>query len=65
MSEEETAEIFVSIVKDNEANKAILVNDGLQDVWIPRSLILGKRQEGNEYHYLDVPEWFAIKEGLV
>jgi len=56
--------IFV-MVKAKTA-KAILVDDGLQDTWIPLSLIdESDSVEPNEAQEINVERWFLEKEGLL
>lgn len=52
---------FAAKVKiDNPAKLAVLLNDGRIDVWVPRSLL-----QDNGDGTFTVPEWFAVKNGLV
>ena len=44
---------------------AFLVEDGANEIWIPKSLVSEKRQlKGSDYEFT-IPEWFAHKEGII
>lgn len=48
-----------------ETENAILVGDGENNVWIPRSLIIEQNHvRENDYEFL-IPEWLAIDRGIV
>ncbi len=59
------AGIDVTIMHMTDA--AVLVSTGLNETWIPRSVIADDMDnyEVGEEAYLEIAEWFAIKEGLV
>ena len=55
-------EVTVDIVRETE--KALLINDGTQEVWLPKSQITWTlRRDG----MLDIsmPEWLAEEKGLI
>lgn len=55
------------VLIDKEEGSAILIktNDG-DEVWIPRKLIQFKQyNKHSELVQCSLPEWFAIREGLV
>jgi hypothetical protein len=58
---------FDDIVLDREDKNAILFRLGDREVWIPRSQILEVDYCLAEYGLIKVyiPEWLAIKEGLI
>ena len=57
-------EITVDFVR--ETDKAILINDGDQEVWLPKSQIDYIIDEFKRIVYLvDLPEWLATAKGLV
>ena len=59
-------EIFAYEVRRTE--KAILVNDGNNDIWLPFSQIEIREyndQEGKPKLMIGVREWLAIQKGLV
>lgn len=46
-----------------ETAKALCISmHGDKETWIPKSLI---REHEEDAKALDVPEWFAVKEGLI
>jgi len=51
---------FDEVVVDRDSLDATLFRMGNRELWVPKSLIID--QEKNS---IEVPEWFAIKEGLV
>ncbi len=56
-------EIFMEIVVDDDKYKSILVTDGINEVWLPRSQIeIEYRKDGVQ---ITLPEWLAIKTGIV
>jgi hypothetical protein len=64
----ETLLVDVDVEIEKQTANAILVTDGYQKVWLPKSqihnpdpaeLIIG------ESYVLDIPEWLAIERGLV
>ena len=55
---------FYVVVK-KETDMAILVNDGDQDFWLPRSQIALREPNKNDETSVWVPEWLATKKGLI
>jgi hypothetical protein len=50
----------------NETPKCWFVNDGKEDIAIPKSQVLKMRQLGNSYHFvLTIPHWLAEKKGII
>jgi hypothetical protein len=48
---------------EHETDKAVLINNGGQKSWLPKSLIeLDREPDGGAVVY--VPEWLADKNGL-
>ena len=66
----DTETIYVTLVA--QTPKAILVDIGLEDknFWIPKSLaqwedgLIEDLGEGESFD-LEIPEWFATKEGII
>jgi hypothetical protein len=49
-----------------ETDKSYKVNDGAEDLWIPKSLVEEKRRVGSSADFIFViPEWFAKREGII
>ena len=64
----QTLQVDVDVEIKKQTANAMLVTDGYQKVWLPKSqihspdpaeLIMG------ESYTLDIPEWLAIERGLV
>lgn len=54
---------YDEIVRDNDADQAILIRvDEETTIWIPRSYIF---EHDVERHTMTIPEWLALKEGLI
>jgi len=47
-----------------ETDKAMLLSDGNEQYWIPKSLMEDIREKGPLITFT-IPEWFAYKEGLI
>jgi len=58
-----TIEVCVEI--ESETDQAYLVNDGDKTVWLPKSQIQSETFEGEVLATLEIPEWLAVKKGLV
>lgn len=63
MSDGDLIEIAVDVVA--ETQKAMLVNDGKQDVWIPRSQIKDYCEEKGKVTSIFITEWLATEKGLI
>jgi hypothetical protein len=50
-----------------DTEKAVLVYDGQNEIWLPRSMIKSMRQIGNNRadHVFEIPEWLAREKGIV
>ncbi len=46
-----------------ETTQAILVNDSVRDVWLPKSQV--EIVEGSGKTYVQLPEWLALERGLI
>ncbi len=57
-----TVELELEVV--HETADAILVFDGDDQIWIPKSL-LDEWPEVGETKTIEIPEWFAEEKGLV
>ena len=67
-NDEDKVELAVEIKVNQPHHKAILINDGTRDVWIPRSLFSCEENSDmnqGDHVNLMVTEWFAKKEGLI
>jgi len=48
-----------------ETDKAVLVYDGQESVWLPKSEIYDKRRvSGDDFEFL-IPQWLAEKKGII
>ncbi len=66
--EQTTVKVDVEIKRNRPNEDAVLVSDGDQDVWIPRSQIKDQEDddlEEGEDTSIWIPEWLAINKGLV
>ncbi len=54
----------------HQTPKAVLVNNGEEDMWIPKSQVLDKDldwdayEKGDEIEFI-IPEWLAEEKGLI
>ncbi len=55
-------EIYVEIKRETDG--AVLCSDGVSSFWLPRSQVGLRHVKGNDYA-VDMPEWLAIKKGVV
>lgn len=55
---EHVAEIEAELIDQDEGR--YLINDGLVECWVPKSLV-----EHTDDGFFVMPEWLAIREGLV
>jgi hypothetical protein len=55
--------VDIEVVIKIETAKAVLVNDGKRDVWLPLSQV--EMERDNEKTFVTMPEWLAIDKGLV
>ena len=55
--------VDIEVVIKIETAKAVLVNDGKRDVWLPLSQVEMERDD--EKTFVTMPEWLAIDKGLV
>ena len=63
MSDGDLIEIEVEVVA--ETPKAMLVNDGKKEVWIPRSQIKDYCEEKGKVTSIFITEWLATEKGLI
>lgn len=49
----------------NETTKAVLVNDGVENIWIPRSQIKTMRQIRDSDYEFVIPYWLAKKKRII
>ena len=56
--------IAITCKIEHETAKAVLINDGGQRTWLPKSVVeLANEPDGTAVLYL--PEWLAVKRGLI
>lgn len=63
MGKTETIQFFGKF-KDETAN-AVLVHDGIENIWIPRSQIKSMRQIRDTDYEFVIPYWLARKKGIL
>jgi hypothetical protein len=49
---------------EHETERAVLINDGTQKIWLPKSVVEVDRAEGDRA-VVYVPEWLANERGLI
>ena len=61
--------IEICVVLRRQTPGAILVDDGSDSVWIPKSLIIDEidweSKKDDQELSLEIPEWLALQEGLI
>lgn len=59
--------VTVCVELKYEKDKAFLFFDGDMTVWIPKSQVsrMEKLANDGEYYEVDIPEWMALREGLI
>lgn len=58
------AEIEIAVTVKRETEKALLIDDGTREVWIPKSMITDQTGDGLLITSIFLPEWFATEKGL-
>ena len=58
-------EVEIEVTVKRETMMALLVDDGSQEVWIPKSVISDQTGEGLGITSIFIPEWLAVEKGLV
>lgn len=58
-------DIEVAIEVKARTDKALLVSDGDNEVWIPRSQISDYSGDENSPETIFIPEWLANESGLI
>lgn len=48
-----------------ETQRAYLVNDGVHDVWIPKSQVMESECLGGRDWVFYIPEWLAKEKGII
>lgn len=65
--DKDAIEVYITV--EHESEKAYLVSDGNQKVWIPKSQIIEGpdvvEQGGEKLTYMIIPEWLAIEKELI
>ena len=54
----------VAVLLKHETMKAYLVNDGANDVWLPKSMV-EIEIVGDKSSIVTMPEWLAKEKGLI
>lgn len=49
----------------NESKEAVLMVDGRNEIWIPRSQIVSMRSIRDYNYELTIPQWLAKKKGII
>jgi len=62
--------IELSVVIEKQTEKAYMIDNDTEKVWIPKSQIksktrLGQPGDNKRLFEIQIPEWLAIKNGLV
>lgn len=57
--------VDVEVLIKRETEKAVLLNDGDNDVWLPKSMCSTNGLEVNETGKVTMPRWVAEEKGLV
>jgi hypothetical protein len=55
----------VAVQLKHETPKAYLVNDGANDVWLPKSMVELDDSGGDDNAIVTMPEWLARDKGLI
>jgi hypothetical protein len=61
---QDTKLIDIAVELVHQTEKAWLVNDGVKDHWIPKSIGEMDHQQGRVYE-LTIPEWMATEKGIL
>jgi hypothetical protein len=48
-----------------ETERAVLMFDGTNEIWIPRSMIKGIRRIRDYDYELVIPQWLAKEKGII
>jgi hypothetical protein len=62
-SNKDLYEVYVELKK--ETDNALLVFDGDNEVWLPKSQVLYEEPSEKSEMIMLVPEWLSIKKGLL
>lgn len=66
MSRRDAEKIEVSVTFQRETDRAVLINDGDKDIWLPKSQIeIDDLLEEGEPCKVLVAEWLAKEKGLI
>jgi hypothetical protein len=55
----------VEVLLKHETKAAYLINDGTQDIWVPKSQCEIAENPTTATHTLTLPEWLAKEKGLI
>ena len=59
------ADIEIAVEVKARTDRALLVNDGLTECWVPRSQISDYSGEEDSPDTIFIPEWLALEKGLI
>lgn len=57
--------ITISAVLKHQTEKAVLIHDGMKDVWLPKSKIEVSETGKGGVVEVDLPEWLAYEKELI
>ncbi len=60
--EPEAIEAYFELKGDTD--DAVLVTDGINEIWLPKSQISMNHIQDHDYE-ITMPEWLAYKEGII
>jgi hypothetical protein len=63
MSSKEMYGLYVEILRETE--EALFIFDGTERVWLPKSQVKYSELNKNGEAMILVPEWLAVKKGLI
>jgi len=62
----ETVEIEIPVDVCAETNQAMLVDNGHWQTWVPKSQVIDQRErDDGTIQTIFLPEWLALKKGLI
>lgn len=66
MIDDDDEVVEIKVVIERETQMAFLVNDGDEDIWIPKSQVKNSKthRTGNDYCKMTISLWIAEQKGL-
>lgn len=58
-------EVEIACEIKRETEKAFLIFDGKEEVWLPKSQITDQCESGGQIVSVFIPEWLAMEKGLI